>query len=101
MANNTDNNRRLNDTAKLVISSGTDTLADDLETRASRRQAIDRYIDEVWEKKRKRITRTNIWKEGRYATRTEFERWERCDPRATKTADERFRRILREKPHLK
>jgi hypothetical protein len=48
-----------------------------------------------------RISRTSIWKSVGYKSRTEFERWERNDPRATKTAHQRFSKILSEKPHLK
>jgi hypothetical protein len=66
-----------------------------------RRAAVDTYIEEVFSQKGKRITRTDIWKSARYKSRTEFERWERHDRRATKTANERFTRILTEKPHLK
>jgi hypothetical protein len=69
--------------------------------RTDRRKAVDAYIEEVRQKTGKKITRTDIWKAARYRTRTEFERWERCDPRATNTANERFTRILSEKPHLK
>ena len=67
-----------------------------------RRAAIDTYIDEVFHKTGKRITRTDIWKAARYKSRSEFERWERKDPkRRNSAADERFTRILNEKPHLK
>ena len=66
-----------------------------------RREAVDAYIEEVFSRTGKRITRTDIWKSARYKSRTEFERWERNDRRATKTADQRFTRILSEKPHLK
>jgi len=67
-----------------------------------RRARVDAYIDEIFQKTGKRINRTSIWKAARYTRRTEFERWERCDPKRTnKTADEVFTRILKEKPHLK
>jgi hypothetical protein len=69
--------------------------------RTERRAAVDAYIEEVFIQKGKRITRTDIWKHARYKSRTEFERWERNDHRATKAATERFTRILTEKPHLK
>jgi hypothetical protein len=69
---------------------------------AGRRREVEAYIKEVLDKKGKRITRTDIWKNAGYKTRTEFERWERDDPRnQNKTAGERFRAILFEKPHLK
>jgi hypothetical protein len=67
-----------------------------------RRPMVDAYIEEVRTKKKKRITRKDIWSEAGYTTRTEFERWERRDPKnSNKSADETFTRILREKPHLK
>jgi hypothetical protein len=66
-----------------------------------RRAAVDAYIEEVWKTTGKRITRTDIWRSARYKSRTEFERWQRHDPKATKTASDRFTRILAEKPHLK
>jgi hypothetical protein len=67
-----------------------------------RRAAVDAYIEEVFKRTGKRITRTDIWKSARYKSRTEFERWERNDlDHPNKTAHERFTRILAEKPHLK
>ncbi len=66
-----------------------------------RRHAINAYIEEVYRRKKKRITRTDIWRAAHYKTRADFERWERGDKRATITAHERFTRILSEKPHLK
>jgi hypothetical protein len=68
---------------------------------AERRKAVEAYIDEVLEKTGKRITRTDIWKSAHYKTRTEFERWQRNDQKATRAANERFTRLLKEKPHLK
>jgi hypothetical protein len=66
-----------------------------------RRRAVDAYIKEVFDLTGKRITRTDIWKKARYRSRAEFERWQRCDARATRAANERFARILAEKPHLR
>ena len=67
-----------------------------------RRASVDAYIEEVFSRTRKRITRTDIWKSARYKSRTEFERWERNDlEHPNKTAHQRFTRILTEKPHLK
>jgi hypothetical protein len=69
---------------------------------ADRRAAVDAYIEEVSSRTGKRITRTDIWKSARYKSRTEFERWERNDlEHPNKTANQRFTRILTEKPHLK
>jgi hypothetical protein len=67
---------------------------------AERRNAVEAYMAEVLEKTGERITRADIWKAARYKTRTDFERWQRNDPKATKSANERFTRLLREKPHL-
>jgi hypothetical protein len=67
-----------------------------------RRAAVDAYIEEVFRRTGKHITRKDIWRHARYKTRTEFERWERNDAkRPNKTAHKRFTRILTEKPHLK
>jgi hypothetical protein len=77
------------------------TIRNGLLTAAERRNTVQDYIDEVLEKTGKRITRTDIWKSAHYKTRTEFERWQRKDPKATKAVNERFTRLLKEKPHLK
>jgi hypothetical protein len=67
-----------------------------------RRAMVDAYIEEVLQKTGKRITKTVIWKKAGYKRRTEFERWERQDPkRPNRTAHEKFMKILTEKPHLK
>ena len=68
----------------------------------NRRAMVNAYIEEVRLKKCIRITRKDIWTEACYRSRTEFERWQRQDPKhPNKTADKNFARILREKPHLK
>lgn len=67
-----------------------------------RRALVDAYIEEVFQKTGRRITRTTIWKSAGYKSRSEFERWERRDVRRqNKSADNNFRRILEDKPHLK
>ena len=71
-----------------------------------RRKAVDAYIEEVFSRTGKRITRTDIWKSLHYKSRAEFERWEsRWYEKAGKTpnaaANRRFTRFLTEKPHLK
>jgi hypothetical protein len=72
------------------------------ETVGDRRAMVNKYIEDVFRIKGKRITRTEIWKMAKYKSRTEFERWERNDPKnPNKAANERFMRILTEKPHLK
>jgi hypothetical protein len=72
----------------------------DMSTAVGRRAAVDAYIREVLDKTGKRITRTDIWKKAGYRSRTEFERWERADPRLNRTAPKNFTRVLTEKPHL-
>jgi hypothetical protein len=66
-----------------------------------RRALVEAYIDREFKRTGKRITRTAIWKSVGYRSRTEFERWERNDKRATKTAHDRFMRLLENKPPLK
>jgi len=69
---------------------------------SGRRAAVDEYIEEVFSKTKKRITRKDIWTAARYKSRTEFERWERNDQKnPNQSAHERFTKILKEKPHLK
>jgi hypothetical protein len=69
---------------------------------ADRRAMVNAYIEEVFSTTGKRITRTDIWKSVGYKARTEFERWERSDPKkVNKTANERFIKILSHKSHLK
>ncbi len=63
---------------------------------------IETYQREVREKKGKRLTQKEIWSAAGYETRTEGERWMRCDPkRVNAEADKNISRVLREKPHLK
>jgi len=68
-----------------------------------RHAMVEAYIQEVLNEKGERIMRKDIWAAAGYKTRTEFERWERQDPkRPNKAADNTFTRILCiEKPHLK
>ena len=84
-----------------VDRSETETMMSSLDTGEARRAAIESYREEVLKKKGTKITKADIWREARYKSRTEFERWERGDHRANKTAHQRFCRILVEKPHLK
>ena len=56
-----------------------------------RRAAVNAYIEEVFSRTGKRITKTDIWKSARYKSRTEFERWERNDlEHPNRTANQRF-----------
>src|SRR4029077_6545192 len=63
-------------------------------SRTGRRAAGDAYIEKEFERTGQRLTQKDIWRHARYKTRTEFERWQWCDPRTTKAAAERFSRIL-------
>jgi hypothetical protein len=65
-----------------------------------RKRSVDAYIAEA-RCLGIQITRTDIWKKAAYKTRTEFERWERNDRRATQTANKNITRVLTEKPHLR
>ena len=74
--------------------------------RTNRQRAVDAYIQEVLQKKNKRITRTEFWKAAGDKTRTEFERWESYwyenrGRKGNEAAHVRFTAILKEKPHLK
>ena len=78
------------------------TTDDNDSTARRRRAAIDAYIEEVHQKTGKKITRTAIWREAGYKTRTALERWERNDlKRRSVRADDKFTQILKSKPHLK
>ena len=68
---------------------------------SERRQAVDAYIEEVREATGKRITRKDFWREAGYKAPSDFERWQRNDPKTTKAAERNFDRVLRDKPHLK
>jgi hypothetical protein len=59
-----------------------------------RRAAVDSYIETMHRKTGRKITRAQIWRSAGYKTRSEFERWERNDLRATAAARRNFTRIL-------
>jgi hypothetical protein len=59
-----------------------------------RRALVEAYIESKSRETGKRVTRTEIWKKAGYHNRTEFERWQRNDPRTTKIAHERFMQLL-------
>ena len=72
-----------------------------LDSPEGRKAAVDAYIQEVLDKTGLKITRKDIWEKVGYKDASEFERWQRCDKRASRTAHERFTAVLREKPHLR
>jgi hypothetical protein len=76
-------------------------LAAAVPAKTSNRVAVDAYIEEVFRVTGKELKRVDLWRSVGYRSRSDFECWERGDPRATKAASERFTAILREKPHLK
>jgi hypothetical protein len=84
------------------VSNDADTPAarNEKPTTSDRRAAVDAYLAEASTRSGKRVTRTDFWKAAGYRSRTEFERWQRCDARTTEAACRAFERILREKPHL-
>jgi hypothetical protein len=69
---------------------------------SERRKMVDAYIEEVWNKTGKRIARKDIWSRAGYKNRTEFERWEKNDPKhPNRAADHKFTQLLTvEKPHI-
>lgn len=67
---------------------------------AARRRAVDAYIEEGWAEGRK-IKRMDIWKQLGHDDPTEFQRWQRDDPRTTLGAAKKIERLLEKKPHLK
>ena len=66
-----------------------------------RRAAVDRYLAEATAHLGRPVTRKEFWKKAGYEDSSEFQRWQRGDPRTTTTAAENFARVLKEKPHLK
>jgi hypothetical protein len=66
-----------------------------------RHAMVDAYLAEVLDRTGKRITRKDFWKAAGYSNATEFERWQRDDPKANISAGQNFKRILETKPHLK
>ena len=77
------------------------TAKDSPGSKSERRRAVDTYIEEVLKETGKKISRKDFWKAAGYGTPSDFERWQRCDPKTTKAAKLNFARVLREKPHLK
>ena len=90
--------RRAHWMAKALQTLHPPTMADE---KNDRREAVDAYIEEVLKRTGKKISRADIWRCAGYKYRTEFERWQGNDRKCTKRAGANFRRILREKPHLK
>jgi hypothetical protein len=85
-------------------SQGADESERTLDSKSTDRRAlVQAYIRQVLEKTGKRITKKDIWSRAGDTSRSEFERWERKDPKnPNRAADERFTRLLtEEKPHLR
>lgn len=59
---------------------------------ADHRAAVDRFIERV--SKVRKIRKKDIWTVAGYKNRTEFERFQRKDPKATKSGIENFTRVL-------
>jgi hypothetical protein len=62
---------------------------------------VDEYIDEVKVQKGKKITRKMIYESAGYKDPTEFQRWQRNDPKTNNAAARAIERVLEEKQHLK
>jgi len=69
-------------------------LAPSIQTPQNNRSRIDAFILSVLEATSERITRTAIWRVAGYGDRTEFERFQREDPKTTRSANENFNRVL-------
>jgi hypothetical protein len=69
----------------------------------SRRALVDAYIKEVWDKKRLKIKRKDIWQGAGFTNPREFQYWQSQDSkrRPNKEAHKNIMRVLTEKPHLK
>ena len=78
----------------------TPTTAAKFDTAENRRHAVDAYIAEVLEKTGRTITRAELSRRAGYCGLSQFYRWQRCDKKRSKAADEKFADLLRRKPHL-
>lgn len=68
----------------------------------SKSELVTAYVAEVRTlTPQKRFSKREIWIGQGYTSPTEFQRWQRDDPRTTRTARQKFDRVLKEKPHLK
>jgi hypothetical protein len=63
------------------------------------KRRMDEYVKEVSKQRGATFTKKEIWTSAGYANPTEFNRWQQG--RGSPTADQKFGRILREKPHLR
>ncbi len=87
---------------RLKNTSGLQEPESNLSSATARRDLVDNYIDEVFERTGKQITRKDIWSAAKYKTRTEFEKWQRADKKKVNAcAAENIMRVLQQKPHLK
>jgi hypothetical protein len=64
-----------------------------------RRDQVDQFIAAVLQTTGEKITRTDIWRAAGYRDATDFERFQRNDKRASKTAIASFSRILTMEPN--
>jgi hypothetical protein len=67
-------------------------------TGSQNRAAIDEFIRKVRDTTGRKITRTDIWTAANYTNRTDFERYQRDDPRTTDTARAKFSHVLKMQP---
>ena len=66
-----------------------------------RRTLVEAYIAEVLDITGKRLSKKDIWKAAGYTDATEFERWQRGDPRTTNAVCRNIERVITQKPHWK
>jgi hypothetical protein len=60
----------------------------------SNSERVDAFLSDVERVTGKRPQRQDIWRACKYGEKTEFERWQRSDARATPTAKVNFERVL-------
>ena len=76
-----------------------DTEGRPAESSQDRRRLVDSFILRCLRETGETVTRKMIWRSAGYHDATEFERWQRNDPRATKRAERNFARVLSMSPH--
>lgn len=60
----------------------------------STKKRIESFLDDVGRIVGRRVTKTELWKAARYGDETEFERFQRDDPRTTHSARRSFENLL-------
>lgn len=81
--------------------SATSAATDATPPASTRRERVNAFIRRVYDAQRCTPTRRNIWRNAGYSSSTDFEQWQRNDPRTTKRAAENFERVLSDPAALK